>query len=128
MHLNILNRYASACIVCVHVQYRCIPWCEESRNITGRPHTGIHAGIAPCRPPAPLCCQCLVCTYMCCMASSNSTRFIMALISLYESSASSRIFFRDSHDGTARYLGSPIPDAKWQYISGSALRTSWSIS
>ena len=53
MHLNILNRYASACTVCVHVQYRCIPWCEESRNITGRPHTGIHAGIAPCRPPPP---------------------------------------------------------------------------
>ena len=51
-------------------------------------------------------------TYTWCMASPKSTRFMAALTSLYDSSASSKILLSDSQEATERYLGSPIPMAK----------------
>ncbi len=53
---------------------------------------------------------------------------MMALISLYASRASSSVLLRDSQDETGRYFGSPMPEAKWEKISGSALRASSSKS
>ena len=51
---------------------------------------------------------------MCCMASSNNTKFITALTSLYDSKASSSILVNEVHAVTGKYLGSPTPAAKWQ--------------
>ena len=65
---------------------------------------------------------------MCDMASSNNTKFIIALTSLWLSSASVSNFDRSSQPATARYFGSPIPPAKCEYISGLTFRASSSKS
>ena len=57
---------------------------------------------------------------MCFMASSKSTKSIVALVSLYSSSVSSRIFWSLENSLMSLYTFSSIPPAKWQKIRGLA--------
>ena len=57
---------------------------------------------------------------MCFMASSKSTKSIVAFVSLYSSSVSSRIFWSLENSLMSLYTFSSIPPAKWQKIRGLA--------